>query len=340
MSFKKIYNEYAGFDVKGFFEKITTDDVLRVLVKDQPDVWDFLTLLSPQATEHLEIMARKANRITLQYFGRTIQLYTPLYLSNYCVNSCSYCGFNVENSVSRKKLTLDEVKKEAEFISSTGLKHVLILTGESQKKSPVSYIKDCVGVLKNYFSSISIETYALTECEYKELIDFGVDGITIYQEVYDRGIYDKVHLAGPKKDYEFRLGAPERALKEGIRTANIGTLLGLNAWPKEVFFAGLHARYLQDKFADAEIGVSVPRMRPHMGKFKDVWEVKDKELVQIVMALRIFLPRIGIALSTREDAKFRDNLLPLGITRISAGSTTAVGGHTIGSEGDKDDQFE
>lgn len=340
MSFIEIYDKYSKLDLKKKFESVSASDIERVLCKNSHDINDFMALLSPAAQEYLEIMAQKANQLTAQYFGRVIQLYTPLYLSNYCINICSYCGFNADNPGTRRKLTLKQVRKEAECISATGLKHILILTGDSKQMSPVSYIKECIEILKDYFSSISIETYALTQDEYAELIKAGIDGITIYQEVYDKNIYDKVHLKGPKKDYNFRLEASERALLQGVRTANIGALLGLGDWTKEVFFTGLHAHYLQKKFTEAEIGVSVPRIRPHLGTFENVYPVTDKNLVQIILALRIFLPRVGITLSTREDAKLRDNLLALGITRISAGSTTAVGGHTLEYEHHLDEQFQ
>jgi len=290
---------------------------------------DLKALLSIDAREYLEEIAEAAQKISLQYFGKAILLYTPMYLSNYCVNKCSYCGFNVDNNVKRRKLSLKEVEKEAKFISSTGLKHILILTGESREHSPVSYIKDCVKILKKYFTSISIEVYPLKEEEYKELVEEGVDGLTIYQEVYDKKKYKEVHLAGPKTDYQFRLGAPERACKAHMRTVNIGCLLGLAPWKWEVIQTAMHAKYLQDKYPDTELSVSVPRMRPHEGTFKDIIEVSDKDLVQIILALRIFLPRVGITVSTRESAYMRDNLLALGITKMSAGSTTAVGGHTI-----------
>jgi 2-iminoacetate synthase len=288
-----------------------------------------LTLLSPAAENHLEEMAQEAQRLTLRNFGKTIQLYTPMYLSNYCENQCAYCGFNLKNKLPRKKLSLTEVEKEAAFISSTGLKHILILTGDSREMSPLSYIIDCVKVLRKYFSSISAEIYALTESEYGRIASEGVDGLTIYQETYDERIYDKVHTQGPKKNYVFRLDAPERAAKSGMRNVNVGVLLGLNDWRKEIFLLGLHAKYLQDKFPDAEIGASIPRLRPHAGDFKVPYPVNDKNIVQIITALRIFLPRLGITLSTRESPEFRENLLPLGITRMSAGSSTRVGGHTI-----------
>jgi len=270
-----------------------------------------------------------------------MQLYTPMYLSNYCENNCLYCGFNVNNDIERRSLNLEEVDKEAAFISGTGIKHILILTGESRQASPVNYIKDCVRILKKYFSSISIEVYPVTETEYSELVSAGVDGLTIYQEVYDEEIYKRMHTSGPKSDYRFRLDAPERGAKSGMRSVNIGTLLGLNDWRKEAFILGLHAKYLQDKFPDVEIGVSLPRIRPQVRGFKAAYEVTDQDMVQVILALRIFLPRLGISISTRETAELRERLIPLGVTRMSAGSTTKVGGHTIKvRDGSSASQFE
>ncbi len=294
---------------------------------------EFSGMLAESAESSLEAMAQRAREITLRYFGRTIQLYTPIYLANYCDNACLYCGFNINNDIGRRRLTAEEVEAEARFISSTGLKHILVLTGESRAMSPVSYIKDCVKILKKYFSSISIEVYPLTEAEYSGLISEGVDGLTVYQEVYDKEIYAKMHIAGPKSDYDFRFGAPERGARAGMRSINIGVLLGLNDWRKEVYLLGLHAKYLQDKYPEADIGVSIPRIRPQVSGFKTPSRVSDKNMVQIITALRIFLPRLGITISTREDPALRENLIPLGVTRMSAGSTTMVGGHTIQPDG-------
>ena len=338
MSFYAVYEKYKDFDFDGFFSGVTDQDIENALNSEHPRVESFLALLSGKAESFLEKIAEKAHDKTLRYFGKTIQLYTPLYLSNYCVNQCEYCGFNSTNKVERKKLTLEEVKTEAEFIAATGLKHILILTGDSREMSPVSYINSCVNILKDYFSSISIEIYALEEEEYEELIASGVDGLTIYQETYNEKIYDKVHIEGPKKDYMFRLDAPERAAKNGMRTINIGSLLGLDDWRKDVFFAGLHANYLQKNFSSTEIGVSIPRITPHAGTFKDISPVKDKDMVQIMLALRMFLPRVGITVSTRESSLLRENLIPLGVTKMSAGSTTKVGGHTSKCAPEKEDE--
>ncbi len=314
MSFFETYNKYKDIDLADI---------------EGSGIDLFVSLLSEEAEGRLEEMAVRANKTTLHHFGKAIQLYTPIYLSNHCENRCLYCGFNQDNKIERKKLTIEELEVEAKYIQSTGLKHVLILTGDSRKETPVAYIKDCVTLLKKYFDSISVEIYALTGEEYRELIEAGVDGLTLYQEVYDKDTYTKVHVSGDKKDYLVRLESPERALDEGMRFVNIGALLGLSDWRKETFFTGLHAKYLQDKYPEAEISVSLPRLRPHTGSFTPECRVSDKNIVQALMALRIFLPRAGITISTRESAEFRENLMPLGVTRISAGSTTAVGGHTI-----------
>jgi len=332
MSYFDIYLKYKDLPFVDIFSALTDYDVESAIESNRQGIKQLLTLISPQAENHLEPMAQKAHVKTLNNFGKTIQLYTPMYLSNYCQNQCAYCGFNSQNDLPRKKLSLKEVEEEAKLISSTGLDHILILTGESPGDSPLSYIKDCIKVLNKYFSSISIEIYALSEDEYAQLIREGIDGLTIYQETYDREIYDRVHKAGPKKDYLFRLDAPERAAEQGIRCINIGALLGLADWRKDIFFTALHAQYLQDKFTEVEMGISIPRLRPHQGHFKVANYINTRNMAQIITALRIFMPRLGIILSTRESSQLRDSLLPLGITRMSAGSSTAVGGRIMGSE--------
>lgn len=328
MSFYDVYLQYRDFDIRHFQESIDEEDVLRIISKDRLTELDYLALLSEAAGRQLEAMAVKAQQLTQQQFGKVIFLFTPLYLGNFCSNRCAYCGFNAKNEISRKKLTLEEVEQEAKAIAATGLKHVLILTGESRKHTPVSYIKNCVGVLRKYFTSVSIEVYALEQEEYVELVQAGVDGFTLFQETYNEEIYDAIHLAGPKKNYRFRLDAPEKACKASMRTVNIGALLGLDQWRKDAFFTGLHADYLQNKYSDTEISVSLPRMRPHAGEFQPVCEVSDRNIVQIMLALRLFMPRAGITISTRERPDFRNNLIGLGVTKMSAGVSTEVGGHT------------
>lgn len=319
---------FGTFDFEGFFRSLTDNDIKRVLNKNRLTGLDYLALLSPAAESHLEEMAQRAHRLTVQHFGRVILLYTPIYLANHCVNKCVYCGFGAQNKLERKKLTPAQVEAESRVISATGLKHVLILTGESRADSPVSYIRECVEVLKKHFTSISIEIYPLEEGEYAELIDAGVDGLTIYQEVYDEKVYDGLHPAGPKRNYRYRLEAPERACRAGMRTVNVGALLGLNHWRTEAFFTGLHADYLQNMFPEAEVSISPPRMRPHLGGFQPPVRVSDKNLVQYMQAFRLFMPRGGITISTRERPELRDRLVRLGATKMSAGSCTAVGGRS------------
>ena len=329
MSFYDKYMKFKAFDFSNFFENVTDNQILNIISKDRLNELDFLALLSDKAARHLETLAVKAKQLTLQHFGKVILLYTPMYLANFCVNQCVYCGFNITNKITRKKLSPDEVEQEAKEIVSTGLRHILILTGESKLETPVSYIRECVEVLKKYFRSISIEIYPIETEEYAQLIEAGVDGITIYQEVYKEDTYKSLHLKGPKRNYRYRLDAPERACKASIRGVNVGALLGLDDWKKEAFYTGLHADYLQNKYMDAEVGLSLPRIRPHVGEFQPKCNVEDKDLVQIMLAMRLFMPRAGIAISTRERAWFRDNLIGLGVTRMSAGVSTEVGGRTL-----------
>lgn len=329
-------------DIPDIHQALSSTDTLRiqqVLGKETLGEQDFLALLSPAAESFLEPLAQKAHRLTIHNFGRTIQLYTPIYLANYCSNACVYCGFNAENKIPRSKLTLESLEVEAKTIAATGLNHVLILTGESRTASPVEYLEECITLLRKYFSSIAIEIYPLTEEEYGRLIACGADGLTIYQEVYQPQIYDSLHPYGPKKDFRFRLEAPERAGRAGMRTINIGALLGLHDWREEAFILGLHAAYLQNAFPAAEIGVSFPRLRPEVGGFMPKTVVTDANLVQMMLAFRLFLPRVGIAISTRESSQLRDNLIKLGVTKMSGGSSTAVGGR-CGADEATTPQFE
>lgn len=335
MGFYKIVESYRNFDFEGYFNKVTDSQIENVLLKDRINEEDFLALLSPKAEKYLEAMAQTAQDISLRNFGRSIVLYTPIYIANYCSNKCAYCGYNVENHIARKKLTYEEVEKEAKAIAETGLKHIIVLTGESEYYSPVSYIKECVKILKKYFSSICIEIYPLKEEQYRELIEAGVDSITIYQEVYNEEVYDKVHISGPKKDYRYRLETADRACRANIHSLGIGALLGLYKWRNEAFFTGLHAAYIQDTYPEVEMTLSVPRIRPHAGSFTEIYDVNDKNIVQVALAYKIFIQRAGINITTRERAEFRDNFIPLGVTKMSAGVSTEVGGHSSGDKGER-----
>ena len=341
MSFYPLLQEYAALDLDGLLAAITEDDVRRALNRTTPTFDDFLALMSPAASSLLEEMAREANQLTAQHFGRTIGLFTPLYLSSFCTNHCVYCGFNCKNTIHRSMLTLEEVDAEGKAIAATGLKNLLILTGDAPAKAGVDYLEACTRVLGKHFPSVSIEVFALTEEEYARLVRAGVDGLTMFQETYDEELYPRLHPKGPKRDFRFRLDAPERGCRADMRVVNIGALLGLGDWRRDALMTGLHARYLMDKYPATDIAVSLPRMRPHAGEFQPATIVGDRDMVQFLMALRIFLPRVGITISTRESAEFRENLLPLGVTRMSAGVSTAVGGHSAEASEDGDvGQFE
>ncbi|MDO8747728.1 MAG: 2-iminoacetate synthase ThiH [Candidatus Omnitrophota bacterium] len=329
---------FERFDFAAFFSRVKPEDVERVLAKDSLSETDFLVLLSEEAFGCLEPLAQKAKRITVGNFGKVIQLYAPLYLSNYCENDCAYCGFKHSNPIARKRLSLTELRQEAEEIAKSGIRQILLLTGESRAQSPLSYIKECVSLLKQTFSMISIEIYPLSVDEYAQLIAAGVCGLTIYQETYDQRLYAQLHGQGPKSDYRFRLEAPQRAAQAGMRQINIGALLGLAEFRKEVFLAGLHAYWLERYYPDIELGISFPRIQPQVGSFSPAYPLRDRDLTQAIVATRIFLPRAGITISTRETKELRDNLIGLGLTRLSAGSRTQVGGYALSDK--TEGQFE
>jgi 2-iminoacetate synthase len=339
MSFIDTINRYEDFDFQGFLQSRSDEDVRRALGRDRLAPMDFLTLLAPVAVDHLEAMAGKSRQLTIQHFGHTIQLYIPLYISNFCNSECVYCGFNRRHGIARRKLTLDEIDIEARKIAETGMRHVLVLTGEAPKLTPMDYLIDCMERLKRYFASISIEMFPMETDAYVQLQKAGVDGVTIYQEVYDRGVYEQVHLAGRKTDYRYRLEAPARAAEAGFRWVNVGALLGLADPVKEAFFTGMHAHYLTHRYLDTEISISMPRINPAEGGFQPSFAVDDRTFVQFLTAFRLFLPRAGIPISTRERVAFRDHLMQLGATRLSAGSRTDVGGYT-GVEDSNCEQFE
>lgn len=339
MSFKDILKRYENFNFKEYLSKVTLEEVDNSLKKDKLSENDLLNLLSPVAAERIEQMAQLSHKRTIQYFGRTISLYIPLYISNYCSNGCTYCGFHAGNNMKRKKLSLAEIEEQAIIISKTGIKHILFLTGESEKATPMPFLVEVVQLLKKYFPSISIEIFPMSVEDYSTLKKAGVDGLTVYQEVYDRNIYKEVHPYGKKSDYDFRLDTPERGAKAGFRLVNIGVLYGLNELVSEAFLNAVHAKYLDDKYPDTEIAVSLPRINSAENEFEQKYRLDDKTFVQYLAAFRLFLPRVGINISTRETADFRDNVLPLGITRFSAGSKTEVGGY--GEHDDNDvPQFE
>ena len=339
---KSFFGVFQSYRNLGFEEKLTQvsrDDVERALAKDYLSDSDLIALLSPLAKEYLPFMLKKSYFLTRKYFGNVIFIYAPLYVSDHCVNACLYCGFSVFNKFKRRTLNYDEVRKEAEILSGRGIRHVLLLTGES-KLVGVEYICNVVKILKEYFDEVSIEIYPMTEEDYSKVIEGGAEGLTVYQEVYDPVIYDRLHVFGPKRDYLFRLETPDRGARAGFREINIGALLGLAPVRKEVFFTLKHAEYIYENYPHVEVAVSFPRIRPIHGKNSfsfDIYDVSDEDILQFVAVARLFLNRVGINISTRETKEFRDNIMLLGPTRMSAGSSTYVGGY---SEGKTDGQFD
>lgn len=328
MSFYDVIERYRGFDFDKYFENVTDQDVLRSLSKDRLDDCDVLNLLSKTAEKHLEKMAQKAHKLSVQYFGKTVCLYTPMYIANYCINQCVYCSYNIKSGIKRKKLNMDEIKKEGDAISQEGFKHLLVLTGESSFHSSKEYIGEAIEILKDKFPSIGIEVYPMETEDYKYIVEKGVEGLTVYQETYDEYIYKKVHIKGPKSNYRFRLDAPERGAKAGMRTLSIGALLGLNDFRKETFFTILHGKYLKKKYPHIELAYSTPRMRPFKGCFEELVDISDKNLVQAMVCMRLFDPHAAINISTRESLEMRKHIIPLGVTKLSAGVSTDVGGHS------------
>lgn len=290
---------------------------------------DFAALLSPAAEPYLEEIAQRAHQLTVRHFGRTMLLYTPLYLSDYCANRCLYCGFSSQQPIPRHQLDFAQVEAEGKAIAASGLRHLLLLTGEAPARAGLDYMAACLRILRPYFASLAFEIYALDETGYRTLAAAGADQLTLYQETYDPERYAAVHPAGPKRDYAFRLTAPEAACRAGMRGVNLGALLGLAAdWRRDAFCTALHAYDLQQRYPEVDLSLSFPRIRPHGGSFQPAAAISDRNLIQFILASRLFLPRAGLTLSTRESATLRNHAMPLGITKMSAGVSTAVGGHT------------
>lgn len=289
-----------------------------------------LALISPAAENYLEQMAQLAHQLTIQRFGRTIKLYAPLYLSNYCANSCRYCGFNKDNTFERTRLTIEQALKEADIIASEGFRDILLVSSEDRQFINVDYLTELAGKLRDKFSSISIEIYQLSRDEYRRLFDAGIDGVTLYQETYERQVYCDYHPAGPKSDYDNRLKAADDIASAGMREIGLGVLLGLADWRVETLALAKHGHYLVKRYWQSHISFSFPRLRPayQVGDSQFQHLLSDKNLVQMITALRLLFPDAGLVLSTRERAQLRDHLIKLGITRISAGSKTNPGGYS------------
>lgn len=286
-------------------------------------------LLSADAQNHLEQMAQRARQITRQRFGNTIQLYAPLYVSNFCVNNCPYCAFNCKSKLPRTRLTIDQAVKEADILAAEGFRHILIVSGEDKNFITVPYLADLAKKLREKFSSISIEIYPLTKEQYEQLFAAGIDSIALYQETYDRSDYAKFHQSGPKSDYDWRLDTLSRAAQAGFRSLGIGFLIGLSDWRTQTLAMAEHANLLMKKYWQARVSFSFPRMRPAENVDEKLFRymITDKELVQMTLALRLCFPDAEIVMSTRESQTFRDNMALICVTRMSAGSKTNPGGY-------------
>ncbi len=320
--------------VRDRIESATHSDVEAVLAKSDRSIADMLPLLSPAAEAFLEPMAAEAQRLTRWHFGRTIGMYVPLYLSNVCGADCTYCGYAVRSGNKEKRITLteDEIRRECETLAAMGFQNVLLLTGEAPKAVPVDYIVRGVEIALEYFPSVSIEVYSLDEPDYACMTAAGLEGVTLYMETYDRATYAEVHLLGDKADYDYRLDAIERAGRAGARRLSVGALLGLFDWRVDGFWTALHAHHLQKVCWQSSIAVSFPRILHAPERFPIAQPVSDKHLVQLMLATRLVLPEAGFNLSTRERPAFRDKLIPLGVTNMSAGSSTRPGGYGLYGE--------
>jgi 2-iminoacetate synthase len=313
--------------------------VERVLRARRRSLADFAVLLSPAATERLEDLAAAAHATTVRRFGRTVRLFAPLYLSNECVSTCTYCGFSAGNDIARRTLTPDEVLAEARELKARGFRHVLLVSGEHARIVSKDYLVECVRVLAPEIPSISVEVQVWDTETYRRLVDAGCEGLVVYQETYDRDTYAAVHLKGKKRNYDWRLAALDRGAEGGMRRLAVGALLGLHPdWRLEALATAAHARALMRRWWRCEVSASLPRLRPAAGGYEPVLPVGDRELVQLVCALRLFLPDLGVSLSTRESPALRDALLRLGVTQMSAGSHTEPGGYAESS--DAEPQFE
>ncbi len=321
-------------------EKYTAHNVLRALKKDVLDIEDFAALLSPAAFPFLEDMANRAQLETRKHFGNSIYMFTPLYIANYCENYCIYCGFNCHNEIKRARLNAEEIEKEMQSIAKTGLQEILLLTGESRSMSDVSYIGEACKIARKYFKVVGLEVYPMNSDEYKYVHECGADFVTVFQETYNSDKYETLHLEGHKRIFPYRFNAQERALKGGMRGVGFGALLGLDDFRRDAFATGLHAYLLQRKYPHAEIALSCPRLRPIINNDKiNPKDVHEKQLLQIITAYRIFLPFTNITISTRERAGFRDNVIGLAATKISAGVSVEIGSHND-EEAKGDAQFE
>lgn len=339
---EKVLREMDSYDCDSYTEA----DVRRALLSERCSIEDFKALLSPAALPHLEGMAAKAKMETGKHFGNTVYLFTPLYIANYCENYCVYCGFNCYNDIVRKKLTREEIEKEMKIIADSGIEEILMLTGESRGMSDVTYIGEACKLASRYFKNVGLEIYPVNTDEYRYLHECGADYVTVFQETYDSDKYETLHLLGHKRVFPYRFEAQERAIRGGMRGVGVSALLGLADFRKDALASALHVYFLQRKYPHAEYSLSCPRLRPIINNDKiNPLDVHEKELCQVLCAYRIFLPYVGITVSSREEKHFRDGIVKIAATKVSAGVSTGIGDHESKytgkeEEGAGDEQFE
>ena len=340
---RRVMEQMESYDC----EKYTAKDVKAALEHEICSIEDFKALLSPAAEPFLEQMARRARLETSRHFGNTVYLFTPLYIANYCENYCVYCGFNCYNHIHRMKLTMEQIEHEMKIIADSGMEEILILTGESRAKSDVKYIGEACKLARKYFRNVGLEIYPVNTDEYRYLHECGADYVTVFQETYDTDKYETLHLMGHKRVWPYRFNAQERALRGGMRGVAFSALLGLSDFRKDALASALHVYYLQRKYPQAEMSLSCPRLRPIINNDKiNPLDVHETQLCQILCAYRIFLPFVGITVSSRESARFRNGIVKIAATKISAGVSTGIGDHESKysgkeAQGDQgDEQFE
>ena len=339
----KVMSQINSYD----YSKYTSDDVKSALEHNTCTIEDFKALLSPAAEPFLEQMAERARLETSKHFGNTVYLFTPLYIANYCENYCVYCGFNCYNHIKRMKLSQEQIEKEMKVIADSGMEEILILTGESRGQSNVEYIGEACKLARKYFRMVGLEIYPVNTDEYRYLHECGADYVTVFQETYDTDKYEKLHLLGHKRVWPYRFDAQERALRGGMRGVAFSALLGLSDFRKDALASALHVYYLQRKYPHAEMSLSCPRLRPIINNDKiNPLDVHEKQLCQVLCAYRIFLPYVGITVSSRESAGFRNGIVKIAATKVSAGVSTGIGDHESKYTGKEteavqgDEQFE
>lgn len=333
---EQVLSAIKNYDYNQYTEK----DVRHALDKESRGQDEFAALLSPAADAFLEEMAEKATLETRKHFGNSVYLFTPLYISNYCENYCVYCGFNCHNKIKRARLDMEGIEREMAAIAKTGLEEILLLTGESRKMSDISYIGEACKIARKYFKMTGLEVYPMNSDEYAYLHQCGADYVTVFQETYNPDKYETLHLSGHKRIFPYRFYAQERALRGGMRGVAFAALLGLDDFRKDAFATGMHAYLLQRKYPHAEISFSCPRLRPIVNNDKiNPMNVHERQLLQVMTAYRLFMPFAGMTISTRERAGFRDHVIGMAATKISAGVSTGIGSHAE-DENRGDDQFE